>query len=344
MDNELIHIIIPSSSYYVPYLSVLLTSVLCNKNAEDNLFFHILTEDITDEDKKWINLLKMYGSFKIEYIYPDIRIIAGIKKCVSSYINNLCNYKLYLSTLFPDLDKVIVLEGDMIVLGSFRELYETDTTNTPFCAVKDLWCGELEKRFNLPDGYSYCNTGMFLANLDLWRSMNIEDEFKKIILSNNEKLLYPDQDIFNMAFCKCIKYLPAKWNFYGNVEYENKEEQEEIYKNCIEKSSGIIHYANPYKPWLSDTKYSAYFWFYARKSPYYEKILTDYTLNNHCKKLYYAKNYYKLLLEYFKYKLLYRIFRGKKSEHYLRKKNLWKQKLEIAKEIHYEIIRNCTSI
>lgn len=333
MDKEFIHIIIPSSSYYVPYLSVLLVSILCNKNNEDNLFFHILTEDITEDDKRQINILKEYGDFSIEYIYPDPSIIVGIKKCISSYINNLCNYKLHIASLFPNLQKVIVLECDMVVLCSLKELYKLNISDTPFLAVKDELGSDLNKRFNIPTNYNYCNTGMFLANLNLWRKMNLENNFKKVILSHNEKLLFPDQDIFNIALYKDMQYLPAKWNIFANADSYKNSDLKNTENSIKEKLSGIIHYANPNKPWLCETRYSEYFWIYARKSPYYEKILTAYIQRIICQNLYYANHCYKLSLEYLKYSILCKICKNRKYEHYLQKKNLCKHKLEIAKSL-----------
>ena len=333
-ENDFINIIIPASSFYVPYLSALLVSILCNKNKEDKLFFHILTEDITEKDKHKLAFLKFYGEFKIEYVYPNSDLIAGIKECVSKHINNLCNYKLHISSLFPNIHKAIILEGDMIVLSSLKELYDIDINDTPFAAVKDPWIEDIqETQFDIPKKYRYCNTGMFLANLDLWRKLKIEDVFKDIIKKYNDKLLFPDQDIFNIAFHKVTKHLPAKWNIYVNINYNHIEEQKEAYEQGLDNFAGIIHYAASDKPWNKDTNCSEHFWFYARKTPFYEKMLENYLQKDLYFELEQVFKYKNNFLKYLRYVLINKLFPFYKKEHYLEKEKQYNKLLSIAKKI-----------
>ena len=331
-SDEIMHIITPSSSHYVPFLSTLLASIILNKSKNDRYHFHVLTEDITEKEKVKINYLKKYGNFDIEYVYPNQKLIAGIKECVSKHINNLCNYKMHIASLFPNIHKAIILEGDMVVLSSLKELYDTNIENTPFAAVKDPWCEDIQDRYDIPKNYRYCNTGMFLANLDLWRVMNIEEKFKNLISKYNDKLLFPDQDIFNMAFYKDIKYLPQKWNIYVNIKYNHIEEELEAYHNGIEKFSGIVHYAAPEKPWLQECNYSEFFWIYSKKTPFYKNVLKNYLFNSCLSTIKYVFCYKKLKFEYV-YCLVLSYLCFKKKTYYKEKMLTAKSKLDVASKI-----------
>ena len=197
MIDDVMHVIIPSSSHYVPYLAVLLTSILCNKNDEDKLYFHIMSEDITEADKVRLEEVRKFGDFDIEYVEMNPDDIKDVPVCKAFFINNLCNYKMKIASIFKDIKKALVLEVDMIVQSSLRELFDHDMGESAFAAVKDPWCEEFQEIFDIPKKYRYCNTGMFLANLELWRKKNYEQKMFENIKKNGSKLIFPDQDILH---------------------------------------------------------------------------------------------------------------------------------------------------
>ena len=335
MIDDVMHVIIPSSSHYVPYLAVLLTSILCNKNDEDKLYFHIMSEDITEADKMRLEEVRKFGDFDIEYVEMNPDDIKDVPVCKEFYINNLCNYKMKIASIFKDIKKALVLEVDMIVLSSLRELFDFDMGESAFAAVKDPWCEEFQEIFDIPKKYRYCNTGMFLANLELWREKNYEQKMFENIKKYGSKLIFPDQDIFNRTFYLETVYLPQKWNVYSNVPYTHEDEKEEAFKDA-ENGSGLIHYASEKKPWLyaEDCTFSSIWWNYARKLSFYELILERMMKNRDKLELYYltSKIYYrKNVLRYWFYKFISNFVSGKRKEKLLNKRNLIKQCIRTGK-------------
>lgn len=340
-DKKPIDIIIPSSSLYSQYLIVLLISILENANEDDYLSFHIITEDISKVDKIKISLgCGKHKNYNIEYIYPDANIIKNIPFAKLHIQTNLCNYKLKLASLFPNISKAIVLETDMIVQSSLSELYNTDVVSKPFAAVIDPLSERVKQALNVKSIVHYCNTGVFVANLDLWRELDVEQKFEDTAITYKQKLEYPDQDIFNITFAKNIYYLDARWNIYVNYNQPNYNEYH--INQLLLRNNGIIHYAARQKPWLKiNTPYAEYFWYYARKSPYYEAMLmnllqskTIEVRNNIDKtQLSDALNYRKNILKYWRYKILSNITFGNAKKHYKDKRLKWKQKIKNAKKL-----------
>ena len=335
-QENYMHIIIPSSSHYVPYLEVLIVSALCNKNNDDKLFFHILSEDIKEYQKKELKNLKHFGEYDIEFLKMDSEDIKDIPVCKAFFINNLANYKLKVASIFKNLDKALIMEVDMIVQSSLKDLYNFNMGGASFVAVKDPWCEELQPLFDIPKEYRYCNTGMFLANLKLWREKNIEKIFFENIKKYGKKLIFPDQDIFNITFYKETKYLPQKWNVYSSVPYTHKNEQEEAFLDA-ERGQGIIHYASDKKPWFyPESKFADIWWSYARKTPFYELILKRMiefvTTGNVDYKISAVKNYRKNILNYWKYKILRNFVFGKTRQRYITKKAILKDQIRQAKQ------------
>ena len=268
--SETIHIIIPSSDWYMPYTLVLITSILSNKNEGDDIFIHIISEDLSDKYLECLECMKSNWAFRYEIKKVNRALISKIQPSVLERCPNICNYKLFISSLF-DFDKAIVLEGDMIVLKSLGDLFKTPMEDCPMGAVKDPVCNECQDTLEIPNEYRYCNTGMFLANLDYWRKENCQNEFVKNAEKYKNKMCYPDQDIFNITFYKKMKYLPLQYNVYASVRRDNfLEERKEAYKDPI-----IIHWADYRKPWdYPEIRSANAFWKYARISPCYEIILS----------------------------------------------------------------------
>ena len=101
-------------------------------------------------------------------------------------------------------------------------------------------------------------------------------------LANSRDWVYMDQDILNNALKGKIKYLDLKWNVLYDWEFER-------IKNVISKSPTwlygeylksrkdpfIIHYGGSVKPWQrADTDFAVDFWNIAKKSVFYEVIIS----------------------------------------------------------------------
>ena len=69
MKNTTIHIALVSSDEYMKYTAVVMLSVLQHLPTKQSIFFHILTEDITDNSKNKIIKMKNKYNFDVEYIY-----------------------------------------------------------------------------------------------------------------------------------------------------------------------------------------------------------------------------------------------------------------------------------
>ena len=84
-----------------------------------------------------------------------------------------------------------------------------------------------------------------------------------------------DQDILNLAFRGHVQNLPFEWNFVANPNPEIASTPELLAKRK-EASAQIrlLHFAGP-QPWREARviAYEEYFWFYVRRSMYYETLI-----------------------------------------------------------------------
>ncbi len=176
-------------------------------------------------------------------------------------------YRLFIASLFPNCDKIIYLDCDIVVLGDISELYNTDLGDAIFAAAPEQFVQNThefrvyaEKALGVdPDGY--VNAGVLVLSLDQFRKNEIERKFVDLLTEYDFDLLDPDQAYLNYLCENKIRVLPNGWN------------KEPMTLSC-EGKKNIVHYALYKKPWQYDDVIDGeYFWHYAKRSQFYDEIL-----------------------------------------------------------------------
>lgn len=275
MKEAMIHIVCCTDSGYVMPTGVMLKS-LCINNADTPLHLHIIVDNsVTDTQqmqmKEVLNphdSISFYNVGKIQCEFPQIGV-TNLHVTVASY------YRLFLTQLLPDeVEKVIYLDGDIIVRGNLLDLWNFDISDVALAAVKDM-----DERMNLlrvayPVEYGYFNAGVLLVNLDYWRCHQLLGVFTDFMKHHSELIVYHDQDVLNYTLYKQKKWLPFIYNaqngFFFKSKYQlfdlngHEEDLKEVLHNPI-----IVHFTLG-KPWLKYTSnpYRKDFWYYLRMTPW----------------------------------------------------------------------------
>ena len=95
-------------------------------------------------------------------------------------------FKFDLPNLLPDsIEKVLYLDGDIIVQGDLSELYSTDISDVYAGVVKDYrgltLKGDFNERLKI-NHTAYFNSGVLLLNLSLLRNDNLPEKLLNIYL------------------------------------------------------------------------------------------------------------------------------------------------------------------
>jgi lipopolysaccharide biosynthesis glycosyltransferase len=225
---------------YVPHLGVSITSILKNKNEDDNLVFYVLDGGISKENKEKLLSLKSIANFEIKFVKVDNTKFSEIRVYGKDHITDASYYRLIMPDICNREDKIIYLDCDLVVRTSLYEMMEIDLKNYYIGAVSDTSFIEQRKRLNLKQ---YINSGVLLVNALAWRRDNITTKVFSWAKNNKKKILYHDQDILNGSLEKNIKIIDSTWN----------TQISKIEKRCnnfdkILSDAKIIHYV-AYKPW-----------------------------------------------------------------------------------------------
>lgn len=268
MTKELINIAFCSDSNYIMPIGVAIISI-CENNKHSDLFFHVLMTDkdldkekISISRKPLLDIVKKYGQ-KISFYDFDFNKLAIFGDTQFGHISVATFVRLFITDILPlDIEKLLYLDGDIIVNGDLRELWNTPLEDScPAAAVMDAnstsafmhWA--VKTQVSIP----YVNAGVLLLNLCCWRKEEFSKKLIDCAIENLNHLPFLDQDLINMVFQGRMKILPIKYNFqtlfcfsssnYWMVDYEYWDEIHSLVKN---KDAVIIHYITANKPWKDE--------------------------------------------------------------------------------------------
>lgn len=277
---------------YAPVFSVLMQSILENMNKNNNYDFLILSKDISEENKKILKSMANYPNVSVRFTNPT-EIMGESNLYVA---NSVYTDDMYIRVMIPyiltEYKKVLVLDADMICKKDIAELYNVNLGSCWAGAVKDVvYCGYLngvvpgtleyaQKTLKLKEPYNYCNTGTLLLNCEKVRNNYSFDYLQNYIHTHNFRIY--EQDALNVLLDEHIFFLERGWNTYT---YTNESiERCVLYAPLYDKEAYLearknpylLHYAAHPKPWWTGVgDFASDYWYYARKSPYYEYLLSQ---------------------------------------------------------------------
>ena len=278
-DVSIIPVVFSSDHNFIMPTYVAIYSMLRNSSSKCKIFL-LVADDVTEEDKSI--LLKLSSEYGSEIVFIPIGDIFDHTFCIRG-ISKATYFRLLIPWIIPDYDKVIYLDGDIVVTGDITELYQWPIIND------NLICGvrtpnystnrNLRNRISKEglDYNEYINAGILIINSKELR----KEEFKQIFLSHiGKKYYFQDQDILNITCKGRIGFLPLKFN-YGGVIWPKIEAQfiagglatsNEVKEAVC--SPVIVHYAGA-KPWKAFTNRWNDWVEYYKETPFYNQTLID---------------------------------------------------------------------
>lgn len=236
---------------------VMMCSV-CVNNPDLIIRFHIIADvDVADEDRDDISTV--VAPYKnracIEFYHITEQILDCSFPKLNEKITRTAYFRLFVAEMLPStIDKVLYLDGDVIVRHSLKELWDMDLPNFALAAVPDMREGSTDRYEGL--GYSnsqgYFNSGVLLINLAYWRQHQATKQFEEFIQKRYETIRFHDQDVLNYIFREQKTRLPIKYNLQDGFlcktpEYDESRYGEEVI--AARKDPVIVHFTWNSKPW-----------------------------------------------------------------------------------------------
>lgn len=253
---------------YIPFLAVTIQSI--KENSSDNYIYDlkILYTSISNNNINRIKSLQTYN-LKIEFVNLNYYIDSIKDKLYTrDYYSKATYFRLFLPNLYPQYDKVIYLDSDIILNADVAELYNIDIKDNLIGAVPDeivsftpIFREYVEKVVGVSSYKHYFNAGVLIMNLKELRDYNFQEKFL-YLLERTTFSVAQDQDYLN-RICKGRVYLiDLTWNKMpvGRKSISNQDIK-------------LVHYNFAYKPWhYESVLYEEFFWKYAEKTDFIDEI------------------------------------------------------------------------
>ena len=213
---ELPIVLITDNNYVIPTI-VTITSLLANRYYNTKYRIYVLGNSLSKKSKDLFSQIPDISLINLHKFFLDFEGTHG-------HVSAAALLKFKLAEMFPQYDKILYLDTDMIIQKDLSELFNIQLEDKYAAVVKDMKGMEncaAHKRLQLE---AYFNSGMMLLNLDRLRKDKIFDkliDYKK----NKDIRAFMDQDCFNAVFNGNVIYLPCTYNYMpvNQSSYTNEE-------------------------------------------------------------------------------------------------------------------------
>lgn len=270
MNQQIIPVFFAIDDNYVPFLSVALGSAIRNSSSERRYRAIILHQTLGEENRKKLRALAA-PHFEIEFVpmgtgLESITDIAENRMRCDEFTLTIF-FRLFIPRMFPQYDKGIYLDSDVVVTGDLAELFDIDLGENYLGGCADLSVVDVPPLADYMEQAvgvnrsGYINSGVLLMNLKELRRAGLHSHFLSLLETYHFDSVAPDQDYLNALCSGRIRYLPAYWDAMPNPNKPPLQEPK------------LIHYNLFSKPWCYDgIQYEDYFWRYAEGSGYLPQL------------------------------------------------------------------------
>lgn len=301
-----------NDNYAIPG-GVAILSLLENSSRDYFYNFFILHNDLSVNHQSTLEqIVKNFPNASIKFIDMKKKfcdLFDSLK--TKGHFSAEMFYKFCVPELFPDLDKIMIADVDVVYLNDVAPIYEDFDVNGDYyvyaaksiliksntCETKNkisLFFKILKKirnkkKQNYLDLYTeeersklICGAGYYIFNLKKMREDNIYQKCVDFAYKNSYRLLQPEQDVISLICYPKIKIMPANALVctYSYDMFKTKEDYNNALGHTKEEVDFALnnpiqlHYAGMEKPWNCPGCLKSEIWFnYLVKTPFLREYL-----------------------------------------------------------------------
>jgi lipopolysaccharide biosynthesis glycosyltransferase len=247
---------------YAPYLAVAMRSLIDNASPDYQYNIYILIDHL-NADNADILCGMARDNVKIETVNVKAKLDAlSYMLHLRDYYTKTTYYRFFIPALFPQYERGIYLDCDIVVTGDISRLYNVPLGDNMLAAAPEEVMGMVnvfgtyvEAVLNIPRG-EYFSAGILLMNLDKMRRVSLEEQFVDM-LGRRTFRVTQDQDYLNVLCRGDFLMLDTGWNKTACHDVD------------VDTPVNIIHYKINWKPWhYEGVRFEKEFWYYADRTPY----------------------------------------------------------------------------
>ncbi len=250
-------------NYFIPAATAILSVLEHSPKDEGFHFICLLSEPMPEDLVNRLSLLDG-GSGRLTYEWFELKeeLLQGVY--IDPKYTIAASFRLVVADLFPQYDKLIYMDCDVIIRQDLAKLYREIQLEDNYLAgvveASTPWQCKGIERIGAKVG-EYINSGFLVMNLALLREDKMSEKFIEAL--KVDYLEFPDQDVLNTVCLGRILALPPYYN--GIRTFMQTEEKANFLKYYTEQDwqmidrEGTIHYTGQ-KPWRAYTLKFEYWW------------------------------------------------------------------------------------
>jgi len=277
-------VFICDDNYAMP-TAVAITSMFHNCGRDTSYRIYIFGSNLSENSKELLTGFKTdVHSIFLKDISSENYSKTGNSRVPSSiHVSKAALCKFDIANIIREYDKIIYLDGDVIVKKDLKGLYGVDLGDKYAAVVKDMkpmvnYNPTQVERLGVNHS-AYFNTGMMVLNLEKMRADNLAEQLFEY--RNNGINYFMDQDAFNVIFKENVFYLDYTFNLiYSDYEFFPFQSLKKYYRfpaktpEKLLEDTVVLHLSSKEKPWIyNDLQFSKEWYDYYQMSPYSTKKL-----------------------------------------------------------------------
>ncbi|WP_125704221.1 glycosyltransferase family 8 protein [Lacticaseibacillus daqingensis] len=251
---------------YVAPLCAAIQSLITNADPAKTYHLTILNQGLADDSVQSLADLTT-SNVAIDFVSMADKLRAQVNDhgntLRADYFTLTIYYRLFIADMFPELDKALYLDADVICEADVATLFATDVRHAlvaaapdPFIAGDPITAAYAERVVGVP-AEQYVNSGVLVMNLKAMRAQHFSAHFLTLLNQYHFASIAPDQDYINAIAHDQLVLLASQWNVQAPGEPAPK----------------LIHYNLFNKPWHYQTvDYGEHFWRYAQTTAVRERL------------------------------------------------------------------------
>lgn len=251
---------------YAPCLAVALRSLIDNASPSAQYRIYILIDRLDGAHESALCGMAR-DNVSIETVKVTQKLDAlGDMLHLRDYYTKATYYRFFIPALFPQYDRGVYLDCDIVVTGDVAELYRAPMGDCILAAAPEEVMREIDVFGTYAEAVldvernEYFSAGVMVMNLEKMRRVALEEQFVEL-LGRRTFRVTQDQDYLNVL-CKGNHYmLDSGWN---KTAWD---------KVTLTSPLNIIHYKINWKPWhYKGVRFEDEFWKYAGRTPYADAL------------------------------------------------------------------------
>ena len=251
---------------YAPYLAVSMRSLIDNASSEYQYNVYILIDKLNEYNTSVLCGMAT-DNVRVETVNVTAKLDAlGDMLHLRDYYTKTTYYRFFIPALFPQYDRGLYLDCDIVIKGDISRLYNVPLGDNILAAAPeevmlmvDVFGTYVEAVLDVPRN-EYFSAGILVMNLEKMRRVALEEQFVDI-LGRRTFRVTQDQDYLNVLCRGDFLMLDSGWNKTACYEVD------------ADTPVNIIHYKINWKPWhYRGIRFEEDFWHYAEQTPYADRL------------------------------------------------------------------------